>query len=107
MYVFESYTLLLTPESLSLRAQAAAMGGNAVLHYNVQQCNVNNMAGKQRVYSVLIVSGDAVCVTRNRSISRVRWCVCICIYIVYVLYVYDVYVCIYNICKCLIYQTKS
>jgi hypothetical protein len=51
------------------RAQAAAMGGNAVLHYNVQQCMMNAVAGKQRVYSVLIISGDAVCVTRGRSNS--------------------------------------
>jgi hypothetical protein len=43
------------------------MGGNAVLHYNVQQCLVNNAASKQRVYSVLIISGDAVCITRSRD----------------------------------------
>ncbi len=51
------------------RAQAAAMGGNAVLHYTVQQCLVNNAASKQAVYSVLIVSGDAVCITRSRDRS--------------------------------------
>ena len=50
----------------------AAMGGNAVLHYNVQQCIVNNLPAKQRVYSLLIISGDAVCVTRNRTPSRLR-----------------------------------
>ena len=49
------------------RAQAAAMGGNAVLHYTVQQCLVNNAASKQAVYSVLIISGDAVCITRSRD----------------------------------------
>ena len=42
------------------RAQAAAIGGNAVLHYNVDQIIVNNMAHKMRVYSVLMVTGDAV-----------------------------------------------
>ncbi|KAJ1468198.1 hypothetical protein T484DRAFT_1856188 [Baffinella frigidus] len=42
------------------RAQAAAIGGNAVLHYNVDQMIVNNMAHKMRVYSVLMVTGDAV-----------------------------------------------
>jgi hypothetical protein len=31
------------------RAQAAAIGGNAVLHYNVDQMIVNNMAHKMRV----------------------------------------------------------
>ena len=46
------------------------MGGNAVLHYNVQQCIVNNVAHKQRVYSVLIISGDAVFVARHRTPSR-------------------------------------
>eukprot|EP00961_Rhodomonas_salina_P170625 2300061-Rhodomonas_salina.2 len=32
------------------RAQAAAMGGNAVLHYNVEQMIVNNITHKMRVY---------------------------------------------------------
>lgn len=56
----------------ALGAPPPAMGGNAVLHYNVQQCVVNNLPAKQRVYSLLIISGDAVCVTRNRSPSRLR-----------------------------------
>ena len=54
------------------RAQAAAMGGNAVLHYNVHQCVVDNVAGKQRVYSLLILSGDAVFVARDRARLRPR-----------------------------------
>jgi hypothetical protein len=48
------------------------MRGNAVMNYSVQQCLVNNVAGKQRVYSVLIVSGDAVFVTRDRHRSLGR-----------------------------------
>lgn len=49
------------------RAQAAAMGGNAVLHYNVEQMIVNNITHKMRVYSLLMVTGDVVNVIRMHS----------------------------------------
>jgi hypothetical protein len=68
-YGFAEILLCVNARTHIHRAQAAAMGGNAVLHYTVQQCLVNNAASKQAVYSVLIVSGDAVCITRSRDRS--------------------------------------
>jgi len=43
------------------------MGCNAVTHYNVEHMIINNVAHKMRVYSILMMTGDAVRTTSAAS----------------------------------------
>eukprot|EP00281_Chroomonas_sp_CCMP1168_P020825 CAMPEP_0206225708 /NCGR_PEP_ID=MMETSP0047_2-20121206/7692_1 /ASSEMBLY_ACC=CAM_ASM_000192 /TAXON_ID=195065 /ORGANISM="Chroomonas mesostigmatica_cf, Strain CCMP1168" /LENGTH=108 /DNA_ID=CAMNT_0053648727 /DNA_START=38 /DNA_END=361 /DNA_ORIENTATION=+ len=51
--------LLLEGQALC-RAQANSLGANCVLHYAVQHLKIYNLTHKTRVYSLLVVAGDAV-----------------------------------------------
>lgn len=58
--------LLLEAQAL-VRAQAKSLGADAVLHYTVQHMKIYNLTHKMRVYTLLVVSGDAVRLQDARS----------------------------------------
>lgn len=61
--------LLLEAQALC-RAQAKSLGADAVLHYTVQHLKIYNLTHKMRVYTLLVVSGDAVRLASERQVPQ-------------------------------------